>query len=536
MKNYTLLLVDDEEEVLQVIMKKINWEELGFTIIGSADNGVKALEMVEKFQPDVVMTDINMPYMNGLELIQHIKEDYPATKILIFTGFDEFDYAKEAIRLEVGDYILKPISAAELTTTFQQVKEKLNQERDENRNVESLQAYYQESLPQMQSNFYSTLVEGRVKEEDLERFLVNYQIALTGPYYCCLVLHTSLTQAPEGMTSALLMTSVHKQAREYFGKKWQAESFVYLGDIVILAQLASENEATKLTDDCDRFCKYILRIIGAVITIGVGQVCDCILELAQSYTSGRMAVSYRGIYGASRVSNIKEDAPHEMEQFSLINDSELSDLFKKIHVGPKEEILTVANKYLDHVYASTKSLPQHTVVVSELIGSLYRFAANNNISIEPFAGNIKELYMWLPDLEPDALRKWLEEISVALYENLRSARSRSTESLVLKAEEYVRNHYGDEQLALDDVCQALGVSNSYFSSMFKREMGKSFVAYLTDYRMDWASRLLMETDEKSYVIGQKVGYTDPNYFSYVFKKRFGVSPVKYRTGLTDGKN
>ena len=97
---YTVLLVDDEEEVIQVIMKKINWEGLGFSVVGYANNGVKALEMVEEFQPDVVMTDIKMPYMDGLELSNHIKADYPATKILIFTGFDEFEYAKEAIHLE----------------------------------------------------------------------------------------------------------------------------------------------------------------------------------------------------------------------------------------------------------------------------------------------------------------------------------------------------------------------------------------------------------------------------------------------------
>lgn len=99
MDNYTVLLVDDEEEVIQVILKKINWEELGFSVIGYANNGVKAYEMVEEFQPDVVMTDIRMPYMDGMELCKQIREDFPATKILLFTGFDEFEYAKEAVHL-----------------------------------------------------------------------------------------------------------------------------------------------------------------------------------------------------------------------------------------------------------------------------------------------------------------------------------------------------------------------------------------------------------------------------------------------------
>ena len=111
MNLYTVLLVDDEEEVIRVIMKKLNWENLGFSVIGYANNGIKALEMVEEYQPDVVMTDIRMPYMDGLELSHGIRMEYPATKLLLFTGFDEFEYAKEAIHLKIADYILKPVNA-----------------------------------------------------------------------------------------------------------------------------------------------------------------------------------------------------------------------------------------------------------------------------------------------------------------------------------------------------------------------------------------------------------------------------------------
>ena len=136
---YTVLLVDDEEEVIQVIMKKIDWEGLGFSVIGYANNGVKALEMVEEYQPDVVMTDIRMPYMDGMELAHRIREEFPGTKILIFTGFDEFEYAKEAVHLEVEEYILKPVNSVEMTKVFGQMKAKLDQEISEKRNAETLQ-------------------------------------------------------------------------------------------------------------------------------------------------------------------------------------------------------------------------------------------------------------------------------------------------------------------------------------------------------------------------------------------------------------
>ena len=145
MEQYSVLLVDDEEEVTQVILQKIDWESLGFHIIGSATNGVKALEMAEKYQPDVVMTDIKMPYMDGLELSGRLKKEFPTIRILLFTGFDEFEYAKEAVHLEVEEYILKPINSAELTEVFVRLKETLDQDREEKRSVEKLQNYYQET-------------------------------------------------------------------------------------------------------------------------------------------------------------------------------------------------------------------------------------------------------------------------------------------------------------------------------------------------------------------------------------------------------
>ena len=162
MNQYTLLLVDDEEEVIQVIMHKIPWEELGFSVIGHANNGIKALEIMEENQPDVVMTDIRMPYMDGMELCSNIRQKYPMTHVLLFTGFDEFEYAREAVHLEIEEYVLKPLNAGELTNVFRKLKEKMDQEIDEKKNVAVLQEYYMHSLPLFQANFYSTLIEGKI--------------------------------------------------------------------------------------------------------------------------------------------------------------------------------------------------------------------------------------------------------------------------------------------------------------------------------------------------------------------------------------
>lgn len=534
MKKYTVLLVDDEEEVIQVIMKKIDWEGLGFSVIGYANNGVKAFEMVEEYQPDVVMTDIKMPYVDGMELAHRIKTEYSATKLLIFTGFDEFEYAKEAVHLEVEEYLLKPASSIELTNVFSELKKKLDQEIREKQSVEVLEKYYMESLPLLQVNFYSTLIEGRIQQDELPKYMEDYQISLEGPYYCCLVIHTSASRVPEGVNPLLLFTAVQKQAEERLVEAWRGKCFSYLGNTILLAQLQEEKEISVLTDECDRFCRYVGRVMGAVVTVGVGFVCNSILELVKSYSSAREAVSYRAIYGASRAINMKEIAPKELSEFSTENETEfLAYLFKMIRLGTEDEIEAAVEKYLQHMSIRNRTLQQHSVIVMELVSELYRFSAQNDILLEEFSGDMRVLYGRLLDMEPQTLARWLVNISLRLHEKLTSARSNSTKSFVARAQDYVAGHYGDEELSLDTVCKDLGVSNSYFSTIFKKETGQSFIGYLTEYRMEKAAYMLIETDEKSYMIGKKVGYADPNYFSYVFKRQFGTSPSKYRTEHTE---
>lgn len=535
MSQYTLLLVDDEEDVIQVIMHKVPWETLGFSVIGHANNGVKALEIIEECQPDVVMTDIRMPYMDGLELCSCIRQKYPATHILLFTGFDEFEYAKEAVHLEIEEYILKPSNASELETVFAGLKVKMDQEISEKKSVAVLQEYYMNSLPQVQANFYSTLIEGRIHEEELQKYLDHYQISFKGPLFCCLVIHVSKTTIPNDMDERLLMPSVDKQAREQLEQRWGAKSFTYLDNTVMIVQLKDENELPELTDECDRFCKYIYRIIGAVVTIGVGQSCRSIVDLPQSYHSAKEAVSYRVLYGGKRAINIREVIPQKRELSTTDSDSELSELLKMISLGSEQEILQAIGAYLDKIYVQSKSLQEHQIAVMELISGLYRFAVNNDLVFGEGASASMGEYLKLINMEKDVLQQWLRRHCLWLHESIRQARDSSTQSLIRKAKEYVHSHYQDEGLSLDDICETLGISNSYFSSVFKKDTGNSFIGYLTEYRMEKAARMLVETTEKSYMIAKSVGYTDANYFSYVFKRQYGVSPSKYRSEYVKGE-
>ena len=217
MSLYSVLLVDDEEEVFQVIMKKLDWEGMGFRIAGYARNGVEALEMAEELSVDVVMTDIKMPYMDGLTLCRKLKEQYQKIKVIIFSGFDEFEYAREAIKIEAEEYILKPINANELREVFERIKNNLDKELDEKRNIDKLREYYLESLPMLQENFLTSLIDGRISEDSIEEYARNCSLTLKGPYFVVTVLHISTTNPMEGalpIDPFLLAVSVKKLAEE----------------------------------------------------------------------------------------------------------------------------------------------------------------------------------------------------------------------------------------------------------------------------------------------------------------------------------
>mgnify|MGYP000943866750 FL=1 len=269
MKEYSVLLVDDEEDVVEAIIQKIDWEGMGYSLLGYAKNGLEALEIAEEKQVDVVLTDIKMPYMDGLTLSHKLKELYPSVKIIIFSGFDEFEYAKEAIRLEAEEYMLKPVDSVELSRIFKKVHERLDEEFDEKQNINRLKNYYMESLPILQESFYTSLIEGNVRQEDMERTMLDYQITLPGKLYCVVVLHNSISLSPEGINPVLISMSIRKLAEERLSKNWKACFFTYLGNTVVITQMDKEEDSYRLTDEMETLCRMAKHVCNATITAGI---------------------------------------------------------------------------------------------------------------------------------------------------------------------------------------------------------------------------------------------------------------------------
>ena len=525
-----ILVVDDEPLIHISIEKLIQSGEKGVSVF-HAYNGREMLERLAEHHFSLAYVDIKMPGISGLEALKKAREISPFTSYYIMTGFDEFEYAKEAIKIEAEEYILKPINSNELREVFERIKVNLDKELDEKRNIDKLREYYMESLPVLQENFYTSLIEGRIPESQIEKYVQNYQINLTGPYYVVTVLHISTTN-PENVPidPFLLTVSVKKLAEEQLTEKWNCRTVTYLGDILVIAQLSDVDSVTHFTDDMDRFCKMAKRVCKATVTAGIGHVCNQLSQLSLSYHGAKNATSYRVLYGNTRAINIAEMDPQESVDEHW-EEAYIEKILKKVKMGEQEPLEEAIAEFTGQMAKTRMSLQNYRNIVMELIAEIFRFGSNNQINMDEVFGNNSDLYNQALQLEStDALGAWLKENCMKMQRQVTNERQDTTKSFVTRAVEYVKEHYADQELSIETICSYLNVSAAYFSTVFKKETGKTFINYLTDYRMEQAVDLLLTKDEKTYIIAEKVGYSDPNYFSYVFKKQFGMSPSKYKAG------
>lgn len=537
---YSVLLVDDEEEVIRIIMKKLDWESMGLQIIGHAGNGVEALEMAEELQPDIVMTDIKMPYMDGLTLCRKLKELSRTIRVIIFSGFDEFEYAKEAIKMDAAEYLLKPVNAGELREVFERIRGELDRERDEKRNTEKLREYYMESLPVLQESFYMALLEGRVVAGQIGKYVNDYKVHLAAPYYVVTVLHISTQSLPEEEREDpfLMAMAVKKYAEEQVEEQWDSRFFIYLGDIIMISQLQTKDSLLKYTDEMDRLCRMAKKVCNARMTAGVGYLCDSLEQLPFSYQGAKQAVTYRVLYGNTRAISIAEVEPGESGEMQRKESYAelLQRIMKKIRVGEEEGLREAIHEFMNWLTVTHLSMQNYRIVMMELAAELVRFAAGHELNIGTGSTDGSDVYHQALHMEStEVLEQWLQTLCRNLQREMLHERQDSTKSFVQRAEEYVKTHYADQDLSVEEICREMNVSAAYFSTIFKKETGKTFVRYLTDYRMEQAVILLMSGNDKTYMIAEKVGYSEANYFSYVFKKQFGVSPSKYRSDRQEKK-
>ena len=534
MSLYKIMLVDDEEEVRKSIIKKIDWADAGFEVVGDAENGQEALEKLELLEPDVVVTDIRMPYMDGLALTEKIRQRYPSTKVVIFSGFDDFEYAQRAIQLNVTEYILKPVNVEEMTAILKKIRRNLDEEIAMRRDVDLLRERYVASLPLMREHFLNTLVTGSVAAETAEEKLKEYEVDILGASkWVVAVIHVEPGEDHGSGTSSLhqeqelIPISVKQLMEEKLKPYCRFVIFNSFREMVLIAAIDETNTQTGFIELLNDICKECRKVLEVAVTAGVGVSSPSLDRMGRSYQTAVDALGYRAIVGEGGVIYINDVEPVNRGKLQL-DQKEESDLVAAIKFGPREKIEAAARAIAGRMDAKVHIL-QYQAYILSVASTVIQLVQQYDLNLSEILGTDRDYFEVLAQMDKrEDFYNWLIRVACRIGDALGQERDNTAKNMIREAKQYIEENYSDPELSVEKICRHLHMSPAYFSTMFKKETGQTYIAYLTEVRLNRAVELLNKTDDKTYIIASKVGYQEQNYFSYVFKKRFGVSPTKYR--------
>lgn len=537
MNLYSIILVDDEEEVRKSIIKQIDWESAGFQVVGDAENGEDALEKIEVLEPDVVLTDIRMPYMDGLTLAEKIRQRYPSTKVVIFSGYDDFEYAQKAIKLNVTEYILKPVNIEELTSILKRIKSNLDEEIEEKRNVSRLRENYRKSLPIIREQFFNDMVHRRLADDLIELKLREYDIPITGArkwIIAAIDVEKSDDRSKKTLSlheeEELIPISVMQIVREKLKSYCRFSLFQSTAEagMVVIAALDDDNTTTGLIDVLGDICKETKRILEVPVTIGIGHSVTGLSKIAGSYQSAVEALGYKAVVGSGITIYINDMEPVGSGKLEFDNSDE-SDFISAVKFGPDEKIEAVMVRISGKLESARVHYRQQQVYVFGVLNTVIQMIQQYDLNLEEILGGELEYLSVIDKLQKrEEFGEWLLKTARKMNQAINQERDMTTRQVIQQARQYIMDNYQNPDLSVEMICRHLHMSPAYFSTMFKKETGQAYIAYLTEIRLNKAVELLNKTDDKTYVIASKVGYQEQNYFSYVFKKKFGVSPTKFR--------
>lgn len=522
-ERYKILLVDDEEEVRTSIIKKIDWENSGFTVIGDAENGKDALEKIEQLEPDVVLTDIRMPYMDGLQLAAELRRLRPSIKVVIFSGYDDFEYAKQAIQLNVIEYILKPVNARELTDILGKIKANLDEEIERLRGEAAQQDNLKKNMVILRENFLGKLVKGKIEKKQIEYDMKAYEMPFLNSS-CWIAMKINLADGGSGADKKGTVFAVRSLLDSRM-QKWEGFiSFYRPSGLCAIVGMEHEGDLADLMVLLDDVCRESRRILYQPLVIGMGRVVYQLEKIEQSYSGAREAVAYGGIAGDIVYINDVEPC---QKPILWLDDKMETDLNYALRFGDEDTILSCVENIVQPMKAADGRGAQAYLI--SILHVLLRVIQKHELDEQLVFGKYSDYYGVLSEVTTaEAMFQWLSTTCFSVSACIVNERKGTERTIVREAKKYIEENYQNSNLSLEKLCNYLHISTAYFSTVFKKEEGESYTSYLTGIRMEKAAELLKTTDEKTYAIAARVGYDEPNYFSYVFKKRYGVSPNKFR--------
>ena len=539
-----IFLAEDEVVVRETIKRMIPWEELGFELVGEAADGEMALPLLLRQQPDLLITDIKMPFMDGLTLARLAKKEIPGLKVVILSGYDDFNYAKQAIGIGVEDYLLKPITKNALIERLSEIRSRYEHEKTQKEYYEKFQREMQAYEKNSSRDFFEALVDGSMDMMEVYKRAEKLGLDIVAEAYNVLIFTMNCDEDFSG------------QRDEY--SSWEAESLELLENffaghssamlfrsnifsygVLLKGQRETIEENTRAC--VDEIRKILSRQDGRrEWFLAVGQSVERLSQIQKSYHTASRAFSQRYLYDENI---LYYDEMETMEHPGGQAETEDNAYLQKVDVnalnpailqkflsnGLQEE---TENFVKDYFYAIGQE-PMESLVFRNYVILNVRFSVISFIkglgcdTNEMESADTEEVLAESGKNMESAIAYAKKMISQAI--GIRDQNSGNKNRSILKtAVDFIDSHYMDEEISLNTVANVANVSSNHFSALFSQNMGQTFIEYLTTLRMNKAKELLRCTGMRSSEIAGEIGYKDAHYFSYLFKKTQGMTPSDYR--------
>lgn len=512
-----VFLVDDEIVIREGIRNNVRWEECDLTLCGEAPDSEIALSMIQELKPDILVTDIRMPFMDGLELCRRVTPTMPWMHIVILSGYDDFAYAQEAITLGVKEYLLKPVSAQELEQVLLRIAANIARERAQQADVNALKRQLDSSSRLVQEGCLSSLLEGADEQSVLQQAR-GLRMNLLANHYLIMLIAVS---HEEHFVRARGV--VERCADKYGGA---VHLCVRAGRIVVLVMGDTVADLEERAYAFAQAVKHELERNGDVgLRVGIGEAVQSLSLLKQSLANAAQLMTATGVRNQI-VGTADEPAtvPPELMQLNML------PLYEQLQYVRASDAPQLIQDYLEPMAGALARSPLMTnYVVVDMMLAASRIVQQCGQEPAEVLPEMQEVTTVLSELRsPEEVLAFIAGLlSRALEVRDRNSPMRHS-ATVRKACQYIESNYQKPEIMLRDVAEHVALSNNHFCTVFGQEMGVTFIEYLTQLRMDQAKNFLKSTELSSGEIAERIGYTDPHYFRYLFKKHAGMNPRDYR--------
>ncbi len=532
-----VFLVEDEIIMREGIKKNIPWEEEGFEFVGDASDGELAYPLIMEKKPDILITDIKMPFMDGLELSRLVKADLPKTKIIVLSGYNEFEYAKQALQIGVTDYLLKPITGAQLVEELHRIEKKIESDRERLAEGGIITEIPQEEILARQS-FLRKLVIGKSTLGDLITEGQNLGLELNARCYNLLMMR--FYSVKEGVTvpDCHMIEKVWDLQKRYMNifmviQGQEELALIFKGESKFELQKLYEGFASDLDvlmDQQEEICYF------GIVGDGVSRLRN--IQYLYADMQQMLMKEYRK-HDNQFLICLHHDASAETitiknEEVDL-NDLNVSQKDRKliegfIITGSEDEI----DGFLDDYFKKVGGNNIQSILIRQYV-AMDMFIIIRSALLE-LGYDKKEIAARLEGEKGPAqlfdsiesMKSYLKHIFTAAIQLREESRGGKYASVIKNAKNYIGDHFNEEDISLNTVADMVGMSPNHFSSVFSQEEGKTFTEYLTEVRMEEAKKLLRTTQLRTTDIAFAVGYHDSHYFSSIFKKTQNCTPREYR--------